>query len=135
MTIHDAEMSIPICDVPYAVYARRDVDPDLICWVSFSDGEADRGPMRWFREKSPQGVSPIATSTAAAAVRAAIKPGVCKGLLPVCLAEEDDTLVCISDNSSYFIRILHAQVHLDMVQSAKLRPVLRLLRETHGGGA
>jgi len=131
MTIHDAEMSIPICDVSYAVYARHGVDPESIGWVSFWDGEADRGPMRWFREKSPQGVSPIATSTDAAAVRAAIKSGVCKGLLPVCLAEEDETLVCISDSPPDFVRTLHAQVHPDMVQSAKLRPLLRLLREAH----
>ena len=134
MSIHDSEISVPICDVPYAIYAPQGVDPDSVGWVSFWDGEVDRDPMRWFREKSPEGISPIATSTDAGAVRAAIMLGVGKGLLPVCLGEESDDLTCVSSDPPEFKRTLHAQVHPDMVQSAKLRPVLKLLREDYGAG-
>lgn len=132
MRTHDTEMSVPICDVPYAVYAPQGVDPESLGWVSFWDGEANRDPMLWLRKHLPDGVSPLVTSTDAASVRSAIKAGVGKGLLPVCLGEEDASLICISTDQPELTRTLHAQVHPDMVQSARLRPVLRILRERLG---
>lgn len=129
MSTHDNEMSIPIGTIPYAIYAPRDVDPESLGWVSFWDGDVERDSMRWVRAKLAPGDEPRVTSTDALSVAAAIRVGLGKGLLPIRLGEEDESLTCISTRLPELTRTLHAQLHPDMVQSVRLRTTLQALRD------
>ncbi len=128
----DHEIAFDLGPVPYAVYARRDVDPDAIGWVSFWDDLASRSPMRWLEERGELSDLRM-TSTDASAVYAAVKAGIGKALIPVWIGEADAELVCLSDNSPEIVRTLRAIVHPDMINTPRIAAVIEWLRGIFGG--
>ena len=128
MPANDADFSVAIGDVPYAVYARRELDPDALEWLAFWDGEAERETMRWVRREVSGGELPRITATDALSVRAAIAAGLGKGLIPMVLGEEDPVLACLTPAPPVLMRALHAQIHPDMTQSVRLQHVLDAVR-------
>jgi DNA-binding transcriptional LysR family regulator len=73
------------------------------------------------------------TATDAGIMLSAVREGVGKGLLPMCLAEEDERLVRIQDGEPEFVRTLHVHAHPDTVEALRIQETIRWLRESFRG--
>jgi DNA-binding transcriptional LysR family regulator len=122
----DQEISFDLGQVGYAVYARKDADIDNIGWVSFWDDTANRAPMRWLEDHSEMDGLRM-TSTDASAVYAAVKTGIGKALIPMCIAGSDPALACQSDEPPEMARTLKAIVHPDIINMPRISAVIEWL--------
>jgi DNA-binding transcriptional LysR family regulator len=131
MPPNQTEFAIKLGDVPYAIYAARGADPAKLGWVSFWDDDAPRrAPIRWIeRERKPDELLRL-TATDSSVLRAGIRAGIGKGLLPMCLAEGDDSLVRVTQGPPDLVRGLHLHAHPDTVQVARIRAAMAWLRES-----
>ena len=127
------EFAIKLGVIPYAVYARAGTDPGDLDWVAFLDEEAPRlAPNRVtdrLRGKAgSNGGTVRLTGTDAGALHAAIAAGIGRGLLPMCLGENDPRLTRIADGPPELRRELSVHLHPDTVQTARVQAVVRWLR-------
>lgn len=128
---NQTEFAIKIGDVPYATYAPRGVDPATLGWVSFWDDEAPRrAPIRWIERTRPATESLRLTATDSSVLRAGIRAGLGKGLLPMCLAEGDPLLVRVNPGPPELVRALHLHAHPDTIQTARIQATMAWLRES-----
>jgi DNA-binding transcriptional LysR family regulator len=131
ITPSEAEFAVKLGDVPYAIYAPRGADPQALGWVSFWDDDAlRRAPIRWIEKVRRPTESLRLTATDSSVLRAGIKAGLGKGLLPMCLAEGDEELVRVTEGAPDLVRALHLHAHPDMVQTARIQAVMAWLRES-----
>ena len=122
----DGEFAVPLCDVPYAVFAPEGVaQPD---WMSFWDVKERRAPMRFMAGRMPEGRRMALKTSDAPALVAAIGAGLGQALVPVCLAEAQPGAVRV-DTVPELRRKLHLHAHPDLVQSPRVRAVMSWLRE------
>lgn len=130
----DGEFAIKLGEIPYAVYRSRDADRDRLDWVSFHDEEKAH-PLIAEANDRLRGTSEASriTATDAGIMLLAIRQGVGKGLLPMCLAEEDPRLVRMNCGEPEFIRTLHLHAHYDTVQTHRIQSSLRWLRDVFSG--
>lgn len=123
------EFGVKLGTIPYGVYQsinNRSNDDD---WVSFLDEEAPRlAPNRTSDQLRGSKSRIRFTSTDAGLLRTAIAEGIGKGLLPMCLAEEDEQLQRVGDGPPELRRDLHLHLHPDTVQLASVQAVIRWLR-------
>jgi DNA-binding transcriptional LysR family regulator len=125
----DTAFAIKLGDVPYAIYAPAGSDPDALGWVSFWDDDAPRrAPIRWIEKVRKAGEALRVTATDSSVLLGAIRAGLGKGLLPMCLAEGDARLVRLSD-AAELVRALHLHAHPDTVQTARIQAVIAWLRD------
>ncbi len=112
---------IPLARIGYAVYgpAGRAGQAGLP-WVSFGGSM----PLDWLRAQQVADDDLILTVNDGAAVRAAVRAGIGKGLMPECLAEGDPTLVRISPPTAEFSRILRAVGRVEDLLGPRGAPVL-----------
>ena len=127
------EFAIKLGVIPYAVYARAGTDPGDLDWVAFLDEEAPRlAPNRVtdrLRGKAgSNGGTVRLTGTDAGILHAAIAAGIGRGLLPMCLGENDPRLTRIADGPPELRRELSVHLHPDTVQTARVQAVVRWLR-------
>ncbi len=125
--VEDHEISFNLGRVPYAIYARKDIDPDTLGWVSFWDDQAKREPMRWIEDRGELDELRV-TSADASAVYAAAKAGIGKALIPMRIGDGDPELVCLSDKRPELIRTLRAIVHPDMINTPRIMAVIEWLQ-------
>lgn len=126
----ESEFAIKLGEVPYAVYCAREADPAALGWVSFHDEDALRPAIaRAHKKLRSRGDRVRITSTDANIMLAAVREGIGKGLLPMCLAEEDEKLVRVNDGEPDFVRSLHLHAHPDTVESRRIQATIRWLRE------
>ena len=126
----ESEFAIKLGDVPYAVYCARDADPEALDWVSFHDEDALRPTIaRVHKRLRSRGDHVRLTSTDAGIMLSAIRGGMGKGLLPMCLAEADEALVRVQEGDPDFVRSLHLHAHPDTVESLRIQATIRWLRE------
>lgn len=130
MAPRDAEFAVKLGDVPYAVYAPTGVDAATLGWVSFWDDEAPRrAPARWIeRERRPTEALRLA-ATDSAVLLAAIRAGMGKGLLPMCLAEGQPGVARVAEGPPDLVRGLHLHAHPDTIQLARVQVVMAWFRE------
>lgn len=127
----EGEFAIKLGDVPYAVYKARDAAEEPEGWVSFYDEDAVRPNItRAHKGLRRRGERMRLTATDAGIMRAAVGEGVGKGLLPMCLGEEDPRLVRVNDGEPDLIRALHLHAHPDTVQTLRIQATIRWLRES-----
>ncbi|WP_198369939.1 LysR family transcriptional regulator [Roseomonas rosulenta] len=127
----ESEFAVKLGDVPYAVYAPAGVDPGPLPWVSFWDDDAPlRGLIRWIERERKAGEALRLTATDSAVLRAGIRGGLGKGLLPMCLAEDDPTLARVADGPPELMRTLHIHAHPDTIQTARIQVTMAWLRES-----
>ncbi|WP_282605552.1 LysR family transcriptional regulator [Pelagibius sp. Alg239-R121] len=127
----DGEFAIKLGDVPYALYYARESNLEKLGWVSFYDEDALRPAItRSYRRLKRRHESLRLTATDAGIMLAAVREGVGKGLLPMCLAEEDERLVRVNDGDPELIRGLHLHAHPDTVQALRVQATIQWLRET-----
>jgi len=126
------EFAVKLGDVPYAIYAPRDApDPHELDWVSFwMPGASLRSPTHWLRTKQEPGDVVRFTASEAPVLQAAIRAGVGKGPLPMCLAELDAGLVRLNDGPPDYLRTLHLHVHPDTIHIARVQATMTWLRES-----
>lgn len=124
------EFAIKLGTIPYAVYAKTGIDPDELDWVAFMDEEMMRlAPTRAAdRLRGNRGIVRL-TGTDAGSLHAAIAAGIGRGLLPMCLGENDPRVARISDGAPELRRELSLHLHPDTVQTARVQAVVRWLRE------
>jgi DNA-binding transcriptional LysR family regulator len=131
MSPREAEFAVKLGDVPYATYAPAGVDPAPLPWVSFWDDEAPRrAPIRWIERERKAGQPLRLTATDSTVLRAGIRAGLGKGLLPMCLAEGDPRLVRVHDGPPDLVRALHLHAHPDTIQAARIQVTMAWLRES-----
>lgn len=126
----DTAFAIKLGDVPYAIYGPAGVDPDTVGWVSFWDDDAPRrAPIRWIEKVRKPGESLRVTATDSSVLLGAVRAGLGKGLLPMCLAEGDARLARITQGPPDLVRALHVHAHPDTVQTARIQAVIAWMRE------
>jgi DNA-binding transcriptional LysR family regulator len=131
MPPNQTEFAVKLGDVPYAIYKARGTDPARLGWVSFWDDDAPRrAPIRWIERNRPVAEPMRLTATCSAVLRAGIRNGVGKGLLPMCLAEGDPLLERVSPGPPELTRTLHLHAHPDTIQSARIQATMAWLRES-----
>jgi DNA-binding transcriptional LysR family regulator len=126
----DTAFAIKLGDVPYAIYAPAGADPEKLGWVSFWDDDAPRrAPIRWIEKVRKPGESLRVTATDSSVLLGAIRAGLGKGLLPMCLAEGDRRLARVTPGPPDLVRALHLHAHPDTVQTARIQAVIAWLRD------
>lgn len=129
MQPNPTEFAVKLGDVPYAIYKPRGADAARLGWVSFWDDEAPRrAPIRWIEHNRPVEEPMRLTATCSAVLRAAIRNGLGKGLLPMCLAEGDERLERVSPGPPELVRTLHLHAHPDTIQTARIQATMAWLR-------
>ncbi|MBO9436390.1 LysR family transcriptional regulator [Ruegeria sp. R13_0] len=124
------EFSIKLCDVPFAVYAHSDLDPNKLGWIALADDTAHRrAPAKFMDKHKTTDAAVHFSGNDPMLAHNAVRNGVGKGLLPVCLGEEDPALARVGGNAMELDRTLHLHVHPDTVQTLKVQVAIRLLRE------
>lgn len=124
------DTSVRLGDVPFALYALKGRDADALDWVSFFDEDApDRAPVRYWNRHRREADRLRVTVTDAGLILAAIRSGAGKGLLPMCLGEQDPTLQAICGPSPQLTRTLHLHVHPDTLQVRRVEAVVSTLRD------
>lgn len=126
----DSAFAIKLGEVPYAIYAPAGTDPEGLGWVSFWDDDAPRrAPIRWIEKVRRPNEALRVTATDSSVLLGAIRAGLGKGLLPMCLAEGDAKLARVNPGPPDLTRPLHLHAHPDTVQTARIQAVVAWLRE------
>lgn len=141
----ESEFAIKLGDVPYAVYRARGaggegsgadgadtLGPDTLGWVSFHDEDATRPAIaRAHKRLRSREEALRLTATDAGIMLSAVRAGIGKALLPMCLGEEDPTLVRLQPGAApEFTRTLHLHAHPDTVEARRIQATIRWLRES-----
>ena len=99
--------------------------------MSFWDDEAPRrAPTRWTERTRRTDEALRLTATDSTVLRAGIRAGMGKGLLPMCLAEGDPLLERVAPGAPDLTRTLHLHAHPDMIQTARVQATISWLRES-----
>ncbi len=127
----ESEFAIKLGDVPYAVYCAQDADPQGLGWISFYDEDSNRPIVtRAHKRLRARGEPLRMTATDAGIMLSAVRHGIGKALLPMCLAEEHADLVRVKEGEPDLMRALHLHAHPDTVEAARIQATIRWLRET-----
>lgn len=123
------EFSVVVGDISYAVYGPRGTNPETLKWASFWDDLASRAPMRWLKAMGASEDDLLICANDAHAVRAAIKTGGCKALIPTRLGDADPGLARTDPEAPPRVRALNAVIHPDTSNSPEIVAVLNWVRE------
>ncbi|UPH71659.1 LysR family transcriptional regulator [Abyssibius alkaniclasticus] len=127
---HNGDIARPLGAVPFALYHRKDHDPDQLNWVSFYDEDApDRAPLRHLRKLGHAAETLPLTASDADLVHVLIAQGAGKGFLPRCMGDPDPTLVALADGPHSFSRILYLHTHPDLQETPRVRALSRALHD------
>lgn len=128
----ESEFAIKLGEVPYAVYRARAADAEGLGWVAFHDEDATRPAIARAHKRLRGREEPLRlTATDAGIMLSAVRAGVGKALLPMCLAEEDNQLVRVKAGAPPdFVRTLHLHAHPDTVEAQRVQATIRWLRES-----
>lgn len=126
------EFAVKLGDVPYAIYAPSDAaDHRKLEWVSFwMPGASPRAPTHWLQNKMQPGDIIRFTASEAPVLQAAIRGGMGKGPLPMCLAEHDPGLVRLNDGPPDYMCTLYLHAHPDTIQTVRVQATMVWLRES-----
>lgn len=118
-------------DVPFALYCRKGANPETLDWVSFYDEEApDRAPVRVWKRRVDHKDRLRLTALDAIQVCSAIRAGIGKGYLPVCLGDRDADLFRVSEGSRGFTRSLFLHSHPDTRRNLRVEVTIAYLKES-----
>jgi DNA-binding transcriptional LysR family regulator len=127
----ELDFAIRLGEVPYALYARRDLDPERLDWVGFLDETTPRQPPARLRDRLRRPDERVVlTANDPRPLVAAVAAGIGRGLLPTCLAEERPELRRLRHGAPDLLRPLHVHLHPDTVQMQRVQATLAWLRGT-----
>jgi DNA-binding transcriptional LysR family regulator len=126
----DSEFAVKLCPAPYALYARRGVDPETLPWIGHLDEDAPRlAPTRALERMRAPGDRLALSSPDSRIQLAAVRAGLGRGSLPMALAEPCQDLVRLRSGEPPLVRTMNLHLHPDTVQHARVQAVVRWLRE------
>lgn len=129
----ESEFAVKLCPVPYAAYARRDLDAGALPWVGQIDEDAPRlAPTRALDRLRAKDERLRVTSPETGIILVSVRAGLGRGLLPMRLAEACADLRRLDVSGPPLVRMLHLHLHPDTVQTARVQAVVRWLRESAG---
>lgn len=135
----DGEFAVRLGEVPYAFYRSRERQAGCLPWASFLDEDSPRlVHIKALERVQRKGERVRFASGDMRVLLEAVREGVGKALLPVCMAEREPGLVRLEPGPPELIRVLHLHLHPDTVQTRRVQAVTRWLREEVGaafGGA
>ena len=120
----------PLGQVPYALYRARNAPTDTKDWVIFFDEDAERPTITTAanRLRLPDENLRL-TATDANILLTAVVKGIGKGLLPMCIAEQDKRLIRVNSGAPELTRTLNMHIHVDTAETRKVRATVAWLRE------
>jgi len=122
------EIVVKLGDIEYAVYQSKQ-NPAETDWVVFYDEDITRTTVFSSTRKFMGTDDKIRlTSTDAGVLRAAIAAGVGRGLLPMCMAENDPRLERVNTGPAELTRTLWMQTHPDTIETKRIQVTLDWLR-------
>ncbi|MCL3882221.1 LysR family transcriptional regulator [Marivita sp. GX14005] len=121
----DGEFAVALGQVPYALYRSRKAPPNTDDWVIFLDEDAapktiTNAALQMRRPHEKVRLS----ATDAGILLAAIAGGIGKGLLPMCLAEQDRRLRRVAPGPPELHRTLKLHLHPDTCEMKKVHTVV-----------
>lgn len=126
----NGDLAEPLGAVPFALYCAAQSDETIVDWVSFYDEDfPKRAPVRYLQDHKVATQQLRITALDAQLVRTAIRAGIGKGFLPMCLGENDPLLKRISGLEPAFFRVLHIHVHPDTRQSPRAQVAISMLND------
>ena len=124
------EFAIKLADVDFALYAPIGSEPDSLGWVALQDDSATRRlPARFLEKLRHRDDIVSVAGNDPGLLQGAMRQGMGKGLLPVCVGDDDPGLQRIGGTEARIARALHIHAHPDTVQSLRVQTAIRLLRE------
>ncbi len=125
----NGEFAVRVGDIPYAVYQSKDVD----CgngWVSFYDEDVTRRQITAAQAKLKTNDRVVRlTGTDAGVFAGAIVAGVGRGLLPMCMAEENQALERVTNGPPALMRTLWLHTHPDTVETKRVKVTVDWIRD------
>ena len=128
----ESEFAIKLGEVPYAVYRAATAPAEDLPWIAFHDEDATRPAIaRAHKRLRSREEALRVTATDAGIMLSAVRAGIGKALLPMCLGEEDPALVRVQPGTPpEFSRALHLHAHPDTVEARRIQATIRWLRES-----
>lgn len=127
----DMEFAVKLGTIPYAVYANASNTCENTHWAAYLDEHAPGlAPSR--RGERLRGADDRLQLTASddEIVLSAVKSGVGRALLPICLAQDEASITRVADGPPDFHRELIMHLHPDTVQMGRVQAVVNWLRES-----
>ncbi|MCX7558454.1 LysR family transcriptional regulator [Sulfitobacter sp. F26204] len=129
------DIAEPLGAVPFALYCHKDIEERTLDWVSFFDEDSPkRAPVHFLEKHRAEQEQIRVTALDAQLVRTAVRAGIGKGFLPMCLGENDPGLKRISGHQPAFFRVLHLHAHPDTRQTHRTQAIIATLRESFESG-
>lgn len=123
------EFSVRVGEIPYAVYKSKEVESGN-GWVSFYDEDVVRRQITAMQAKLSKNDHVVRlTGTDASIIQSAVAAGVGKGLLPMCLAEENPNLERVGAGPPDMMRTLWLHTHPDTVETERVKVTIDWIRE------
>lgn len=124
------EFAIVLGDVPYAVYGPAGTaDAAALPTLAHrSETGTARVPDRWARAREDGRFEPPLAATDSLILREAVRSGLGKALLPMCLGDGDPALQRIGGGPPELARALSLHVHPDSIQLPRVQAVIATLR-------
>ncbi|MEL6126556.1 MAG: LysR family transcriptional regulator [Pseudomonadota bacterium] len=124
------EIEAEVAEFPFSVYHRRDCDPDALPWASTSGGQVRLRTAAWL-EKSGVSYEQVGVfADDAQLVRAALKTGGFKGMIPELLGEADPDLTRLTDGPPDLVRKLRTITPRRIRANSEVQAVLGWLGNT-----
>ncbi|WP_282605437.1 LysR family transcriptional regulator [Pelagibius sp. Alg239-R121] len=127
----DGAFKISLGKVPYAIYRSRKAEGGKPGWVAFHDEKMTTPLIERANRRLKKRDEPLRfTSTDAGVLLSAVSAGLGKGLLPMCLAEDDERVVRVSAGEPVLERVLYVHAYHDTVQTRRVQAAIKWLRES-----
>lgn len=112
---HATDRATPLCRVAYATYQAKGAVLDATQWVQFQDDIA-QGPSfaRQLRQRMTTDAKMRMTATDAQILQAAVRSGLGRGVLPICLGDHDLALERVAET-----KVIHRVLHFHASDDAR----------------
>lgn len=118
------EIERDLCDIPFSLYARSDLDPAALPFVSSAGGPVRMQTTGWLDRQGVGQDSLAALANDADLVHAAIGSGAGKGLITEALGEADPALVRVNRGKPELVRRLRAILPRGQVEAGEVQALL-----------
>jgi len=122
-------LSIPVVEVPYAIYAPPNSELEPLPWLGFREDQLNTEPERWVQNRADDNHVRFWANDAGL-IYQGVRSGIGKALLPEVLGEGDPKLVRISGAEPEIVRTLHIQVLPAIQRLKRIEIFIEWLTET-----
>lgn len=127
----DGVFKIELGRVPHAFYRSNRTESGNLGWISLRDEKMTNPLIECAKQRLKNRDEPLRfTTTDAGVLMRAVKSGVGKGLLPMCLAEEDEGLRRVDPEDAPLERSLFIHAYHDTVETRRVQATIQWLRES-----